>query len=129
MIAKRTAQRQQHPVKPVAAEPAHQPDPAALALMWRSAEGLPKERCYQAWRREAALERQSRGPTMSKHRFYIGQIVSYGPASRSQDAPRGAYEITGRLPQGDDGQFEYRIKHSSEAHERIAKEGELSPHD
>jgi hypothetical protein len=63
---------------------------------------------------------------MAGHRFRIGQIVNYRPASRAQDAPRGAYEITGRLPQGNDGQFEYRIKHSSELHERIAKESELS---
>jgi hypothetical protein len=67
-----------------------------------------------------------RGATMASHRFHIGQSVSYRPASRGQDAPRGAYEITGRLPQGGDGQFEYRIKHSGEAHERIAKESELS---
>lgn len=63
---------------------------------------------------------------MAGHRFHIGQSVSYQPASRSQDAPRGAYRITARLPQGDDGLFEYRIKHSGEAHERIAKETELS---
>jgi hypothetical protein len=63
---------------------------------------------------------------MANHKFHIGQSVSYRPASRSQDAPRGAYKITARLPQGDDGQFEYRIKHAGEAHERIAKESELS---
>ena len=63
---------------------------------------------------------------MATHRFRIGQIVNYRPASRGQDAPRGAYEVTGRLPQGDDGQFEYRIKHAGEAYERIAKESELS---
>ena len=63
---------------------------------------------------------------MPNHRFHIGQSVNYRPASRVQDAPGGVYEITGRLPQGDDGQFEYRIKHSSESHERIAKERELS---
>ncbi len=63
---------------------------------------------------------------MASHKFHIGQSVSYRPASRSQDAPRGAYKITARLPRGDDGQFEYRIKHSGEAHERIAKDGELS---
>jgi len=63
---------------------------------------------------------------MANHRFHIGQSVSYQPASRSQDAPRGAYKITARLPQGDDGQFEYRIKHAGEGHERIAKESELS---
>jgi hypothetical protein len=63
---------------------------------------------------------------MTSHKFHIGQSVSYRPASRSQDAPRGAYKITARLPQGGDGQFEYRIKHAGEAHERIAKDGELS---
>jgi hypothetical protein len=41
------------------------------------------------------------------------------------DAPSGVYTVTGRLPQGDDGQFEYRIKHSHEDHEQIAKESEL----
>lgn len=63
---------------------------------------------------------------MATHRFHIGQSVTYRPTSRSQDAARGAYKITARLPQADDGQFEYRIKHSGEAHERIAKENELS---
>jgi hypothetical protein len=63
---------------------------------------------------------------MTSHKFHIGQSVSYQPASRSQDAPRGAYKITARLPQGQDGQFDYRIKYSGEAHERIAKESELS---
>jgi hypothetical protein len=62
---------------------------------------------------------------MPGHRFRVGQSVNYTPASRSQDAPRGAYAITKLLPQGDDGEFEYRIKHSGEAHERIAKESEL----
>jgi hypothetical protein len=63
---------------------------------------------------------------MANHKFHIGQSVSYRPASRSQEAPRGAYKITARLPQGDDNQFEYRIKHSGEGYERIAKESELS---
>jgi hypothetical protein len=62
---------------------------------------------------------------MASHRFHIGQSVTYQPTSRGLDAPRGAYEIIARLPQGDDGQFEYRIKHSGEVHERIAKESEL----
>ena len=62
---------------------------------------------------------------MTNHKFHIGQSVSYRPSSRSQDASRGAYKITARLPQADHGQFEYRIKHSGEAHERTAKESEL----
>jgi hypothetical protein len=62
---------------------------------------------------------------MPDHKFHVGQIVFYRPASRGVDAPRGGYTVTGRLPRGDDGQFKYRIKHSSEDHERIAKESEL----
>jgi hypothetical protein len=62
---------------------------------------------------------------MPDYRFHIGQVVFYRPASRNVDAPSGAYTVTGRLTQGEDGQFEYRIKHSHEDHERIAKESEL----
>jgi hypothetical protein len=63
---------------------------------------------------------------MPGHTFRVGQLVIYHPASRGQDAPHGVYTITGRLPQGDDGQYEYRNKHLTELHERIAKENELS---
>jgi hypothetical protein len=62
---------------------------------------------------------------MPSHKFRVGQVVNYHP-SRRLDAPQGVYTITARLPQSDDGQFEYRIKHPSEAHERIAKESELT---
>jgi hypothetical protein len=62
---------------------------------------------------------------MTGHKFRLGQFVNYHP-SRRLDAPRGVYTITARLPQSDDGQFEYRIKHPSEDHERIAKESELT---
>ena len=36
----------------------------------------------------------------------------------------GIYVVTARLPERD-GEFEYHIKHTSEAHERIAGESEL----
>jgi hypothetical protein len=72
------------------------------------------------------FRKTSDGDTMSNPKFNVGRIVSYRPASRSQDAPRGAYKITARLPLADDGQFEYRIKHSGEAYERTAKESELA---
>jgi hypothetical protein len=52
--------------------------------------------------------------------------VRRATAQRNVDAPHGVYTVTGRLPQDGDGQFEYRIKHSREAHERIAKENELN---
>jgi hypothetical protein len=62
---------------------------------------------------------------MPDHRFHVGQIVSYRPASRGVDAPHGVYTVTARLPEGNDGQFEYRIKHSREENERTAEESEL----
>ena len=62
---------------------------------------------------------------MPNHKFHVGQVVIYHPASHNVDAPSGVYTVTRRLPQGNDGQFEYRIKHSHEDHERIAKQSEL----
>jgi hypothetical protein len=58
------------------------------------------------------------------HKFMIGQSVNYKPGRRGQNAPPGAYLIIGRLPRNN-GQMEYRIKHSTELLERIAREGEL----
>jgi hypothetical protein len=71
-------------------------------------------------------ERKNRiGTAMSDHKFRIGQTVTYRPAERGADARQGLYIILARLPQGGNGQFEYRIKHSSEPYERTAKENEL----
>jgi hypothetical protein len=36
----------------------------------------------------------------------------------------GVYVLTAKLPECD-GQFEYHIKHTSELHERIARESDL----
>ena len=57
------------------------------------------------------------------HKFTIGQAVEYS-APRGHYAPPGIYLVTAKLPERD-GEFEYHIKHSSELHERIAKESEL----
>jgi hypothetical protein len=62
---------------------------------------------------------------MQTHKFRIGQIVTYRPAARGQDAPPGPCMIMARLPQSDDGQFEYRIRNLNEQHERVAQESEL----
>jgi hypothetical protein len=57
------------------------------------------------------------------HKFTIGQAVEYSPPPRLH-APPGIYLVTAKLPERD-GEFEYHIKHSTELHERIAKESEL----
>jgi hypothetical protein len=57
------------------------------------------------------------------HKFNLGQAVGYTPPGRHY-APPGIYVVTAKLPERD-GEFEYHIKHTSELHERIARESEL----
>ena len=57
------------------------------------------------------------------HKFILGQAVAYTPPGGTY-APPGIYVVTAKLPERG-GEFEYQIKHSSELHERIAKESEL----
>lgn len=59
---------------------------------------------------------------MSTHKFRVGQAVEF--LSGRAYAPRGVYEVAACLPERD-GEFEYRIKHPAEEHQRIAREGEL----
>ena len=62
------------------------------------------------------------GPAMT-HKFILGQGVGYTPP-HGQYTPPGLYVVTAKLPERD-GEFEYRIKHINEAHERTARESEL----
>jgi hypothetical protein len=57
------------------------------------------------------------------HKFILGQTVEYTPPQKLQ-APPGIYVVIAKLSERD-GEFEYYIKHTSELHERIAKESEL----
>jgi hypothetical protein len=58
-----------------------------------------------------------------RHKFILGQLVDYSPPRGLYAAP-GIYVVTAQLPERD-GEFEYHIKHTSELHERIARESEL----
>jgi hypothetical protein len=63
---------------------------------------------------------------MPIHKFRIGQIVTWRPPERGQDAAPGAYMIVARLPPSEEtGEFEYQIRNLNEEHERVAKESEL----
>jgi hypothetical protein len=62
-------------------------------------------------------------PTKMPHKFILGQAVEFRPR-HGQYAPPGTYLVTAKLSEWD-GKFEYRIKHSSELHERIARESEF----
>jgi hypothetical protein len=57
------------------------------------------------------------------HKFILGQAVGYTPPPGLYAHP-GIYVVTAKLPE-QDGEFEYHIKHTSELHERIARESEI----
>ena len=60
---------------------------------------------------------------MPLHKFQVGETVLL--TSRNRNVPGGVYEITKLLPHNG-SEFEYRIKSSSEEHERVARESELT---
>jgi hypothetical protein len=60
-----------------------------------------------------------------KHKFPVGSTVYFTASNVSRPAASGTYEIIRLLPtEGDDCQ--YRIKSSTEAFERVAKESQLA---
>ena len=61
---------------------------------------------------------------MRAPKFSVGQAVVYFPP-RGLSAQRGAYRVTAELPLRS-RQFEYRIKHQFEEHDRVATESDLS---
>jgi hypothetical protein len=60
-----------------------------------------------------------------KHKYGVGQTVYFTASNVARPAATGVYEIVRQLPtDGDDCQ--YRIKSSTEAFERVAKESQLA---
>jgi hypothetical protein len=60
-----------------------------------------------------------------KHRFTVGESVYFTASNVARPAASGTYEVIRLLPtDGDDCQ--YRIKSSTEAFERVAKESQLA---
>ena len=60
-----------------------------------------------------------------KHKYGIGETVYFTASNVSRPAASGTYEVIRLLPtEGDDCQ--YRIKSSTEAFERVARESQLT---
>jgi len=59
---------------------------------------------------------------MDAHRFLIGQQVYY---KGTAGAPSGVYVVLARLPQHEDGEFEYTIRDSRDFRQLIAKQRQL----
>jgi hypothetical protein len=58
------------------------------------------------------------------HKYRVGEVVYYTSPSFGRAAATGSYTVIKLLPSdGDD--YQYRIKSSGEAFERVAKESQL----
>jgi hypothetical protein len=82
---------------------------------------------------EAVARGPQAGPLLSKcvrrralkHKFSVGSTVYFTASNVARPAASGTYEVVRLLPtDGDDCQ--YRIKSSTEAFERVAKESQLA---
>lgn len=64
------------------------------------------------------------GSALRAHKYRVGQTVFYTSSPISRPGASGSYRVVRLLPSdGDD--YQYRIKHSGEAFERVAKESQL----
>ena len=64
------------------------------------------------------------GITLQTHKYQIGEMVYYTSPTFGRAAATGSYTVVKLLPsEGDD--YQYRIKSSGEAFERVAKESQL----
>ena len=64
------------------------------------------------------------GAMLRAHKFRVGQTVLYTSSPITRPGASGTYKVVKLLPSdGDD--YQYRIKNSGEAFERVAKESQL----
>ena len=61
---------------------------------------------------------------MPEHKFRAGQRVTLAANVLNRGEIAGVYDVTKQLPERD-GEFEYRIKATSEPYERVARESQL----
>ena len=67
---------------------------------------------------------ESRRAALKEHKFQIGQSVYFTSRPIGHMAPNSTYEIVRLLP-SDGADYQYRIKNSGEAFERVARESQL----
>ena len=59
-----------------------------------------------------------------RHRYHVGEVVYYTSPTFGRAAASGSYTVVKLLPSEGD-EYQYRIKSSGEAFERVAKESQL----
>jgi hypothetical protein len=98
----------------VAAINHHTPPPAA------SASALPAD----AVTTSQANAMNAIATALRTHKFRVGQTVFYTSSPITRPGASGSYRVVRLLP-SDGEDYQYRIKHSGEAFERVAKESQL----
>lgn len=61
---------------------------------------------------------------LKSHKFQVGQNVHFTSGPVSRPGASGSYQVLKLLP-SDGADYQYRIKHPTEAFERVAKESQL----
>ena len=90
--------------------------PCGIRCQWGFSR--PSQRDRGRGRRSCVMERAL------KHKYTVGETVYFTASNVARPAASGTYEVIRLLPtDGDDCQ--YRIKNSTEAFERVAKESQL----
>lgn len=74
---------------------------------------------------EEAVYTHRRTGSVPEHKFQAGQKVTLAPNFANRSSGGAGYVVTRQLPERG-GEFEYRVKRTSEPHERVARESELS---
>ncbi len=77
------------------------------------------------WGLSAAGVLVAHGVRALKHKFVVGENVYFTASNVARPAADGIYEVIRLLPT-DGADCQYRIKSTSEAFERVAKESQLT---
>jgi len=98
--------------------------PAPRKVVSRQVSGNPEPSAAIAIATVTVAQVAIRAPALRSHRFRVGQTVLYTSSPISRPGASGTYKVVKLLPSdGDD--YQYRIKNSGEAFERVAKESQL----
>lgn len=65
---------------------------------------------------------------MDSHRYRVGQTVRFTKASRGSGlggTPDGSFRVVSLLPEYH-GNYQYRVKSTTDGHERVVVEGEIT---
>jgi hypothetical protein len=106
--------------KAVSRQTAGKPQPSTIAIIAAVAAAVNAN----VTRTVTVAEVTARVPVLRAHKFRVGQTVLYTSSPISRPGASGTYKVVKLLPSdGDD--YQYRIKNSGEAFERVAKESQL----